>query len=286
MLAVLGDLVEDVVVWLDEDLRTGTDTSSRVFRTRGGSGANVAAFAAAAGTPTRFLGCVGDDRLGAALVDGMTVLGVDVRVERRGSTGTVVVLIDASSERTMLPDRAAARELRTVPDEWLDDVSLLHVSGYAFADGPAAAAALDAARRARARGALTSVDVASTGMMEHYGVDEFHRLLVDLAPDVLLANADEAACLGLLGPGRGGLDATTVVVKAGADPTTVLAPGADPLVVPVPPVADVRDSTGAGDAFAAGFLGALIDGADLRGACERAHASAARVLANPGATHA
>ena len=43
VLAVVGDLVEDIVVWADEPLRVATDTAARIFRARGGSAANVAA---------------------------------------------------------------------------------------------------------------------------------------------------------------------------------------------------------------------------------------------------
>ncbi|NBO75380.1 MAG: sugar kinase, partial [Gammaproteobacteria bacterium] len=69
MLCTLGDLIEDVVVWLGEPTHHASDTPSRIERTRGGSAANVAYFAAATGSPARFIGQVGDDRLGEQLID-------------------------------------------------------------------------------------------------------------------------------------------------------------------------------------------------------------------------
>ena len=278
MLGVTGDLVEDVVVWLDEPLRHGTDARSRVFRTPGGSGANVARFAAGL-VPTRFLGCVGPDRPGDALVEQLTAAGVDVRVQRHGRTGTVVLLIDETGERTMFPDRAASALLDEIPDAWLDGLRLLHVPAYSFEGGPTATAVIAAIRRAHERDILVSIDASSTGMLTHYGVDAFRALLADLAPDLLLANASEAALLGLDVSPR-----TTVVVKAGADPTVVHLPGGERWEVPVPPVATIRDLTGAGDAFAAGFLAAFLESDDLVAACVGGHASAARVLSSPGAT--
>ena len=64
MLAVIGDIVQDIVVWQREKVRPATDTASDIFIQRGGSAANVAAFAGPR-TPTRFIGCVGDDLAGA-----------------------------------------------------------------------------------------------------------------------------------------------------------------------------------------------------------------------------
>ncbi len=75
----------------------------------------------------------------------------------------------------------------------------------------------------------------------------------------------------------------TVVLKDGPRPTTVLGPGARELVVPVDPVEGVRDSTGAGDAFAAGWLSARMEGLGPRARVERGHALARSVLASPGA---
>src|SRR5690606_2710040 len=113
MLGVLGDLLEDIVVWLAEPLRTATDTDTTMHRTRGGSAANVAMFAAGQ-YPTRFLGCVGDAALGTALAADLEAHGVDVRLQRRGTTGAVIVLVDHTGERTMLPNQGASRLLEPV----------------------------------------------------------------------------------------------------------------------------------------------------------------------------
>ena len=57
-------------------------------------------------------------------------------------------------------------------------------------------------------------------------------------------------------------------------PTLLMLPGASTIVVPVPPLAGVRDTTGAGDAFAAGVLVARADGSDWPDAVRAGHRSA------------
>ncbi len=278
-LGVLGDLLEDVVVWLDEPLRHATDSAGTVHRTRGGSAANVAACAAPL-VPTRFLGCVGDDHLGDGLVAALAATGVDVRVQRAGASGTVVVLVEPDGERTMIPARGAAALLQPVADEWLTGLALLHVPSYAFPVEPVASTAVDALTRVRAAGGLTSLDVSSAGTLDAWGRERYLALLDTLAPDVLFANADEARWLGAWQP----TPRTLVVVKQGADPTLLVRDGVPTVEVPLPGPVEVRDATGAGDAFAAGFLAALLDGSDPAACALAGHRLAARILTSPGAT--
>ena len=273
-LAVVGDLVEDVVVWLSGPVRHGSDTPSRVFRSRGGSAANVTA-AAAPYVPTRFLGCVGADPLGDRLVASLAAAGVAVRAQRRGRTGTVVVLVDPDGERTFLTDRAAAADLAPVPAADLDGVGLLHVPAYGLDGGRTAGSVRALLQIAGARGLPVSLDASSWAVLRSIG--DVAELVRRTRPLVLFANSDEARELPLPLPG------TTVVVKDGPRPTTVLLADGGTLTVPVPPVDGVRDSTGAGDAFAAGWLSATMEGRDGTACVQRAHELARAVLATPGA---
>lgn len=280
MLVAVGDLVEDVVVWHAGPVRFATDNPSVIHRARGGSAANVAAFASRL-VPARFIGCVGDDPVADRLTAELTRRGVDVRVQRRGRTGTIVVLVDGDGERTMYPDRGAAAELADVPDAWLAGAAFLHVPSYCFAAGPAAAAVTRLIARARADGVPVSLDASSASMISGYGLDRYLDLVAEARPAVFFANAREARLLDVTRPQ---FARAVTVVKNGAQATTVTPPGGAPLPVPVPAVPRARDSTGAGDAFAAGFLAAAMRGADPVAAARAGHELARSVLNSPGAT--
>lgn len=280
VLVTVGDLVEDVIVWSATPARYATDNPSVIHRTRGGSAANVAAFASAL-VPSRFIGCVGADPVAEMLSAELAGHGVDVRVQRRGRTGTIVVLVDGNGERTMYPDRAAAAELTGVPGEWLEAAAFLHAPSYCFAADPTATSVLRLIGHAGQAGVPVSLDASSTGMISEYGLDRYLDLVTAVRPAVLFANAREARLLNLARPQ---FAKTMTVVKDGARSTTVTPPGGGAQTVPVPSAPPVSDSTGAGDAFAAGFLAARMRGATPVEAVMAGHTLARSVLFSPGAT--
>jgi sugar/nucleoside kinase (ribokinase family) len=278
VLCCIGDLVEDVVVWLTSDIAVGTDTGVTIHRRRGGSAANVAVAAASQGVRTRFVGRVGSDAVGVALVDDLRSAGVDARVQIGGRTGTIVVLVDPTGERTMLPDRGASVDLDAISRDDLADVSWLHVPAYSLVVGRLAATTQEAISLVRDRGGSISVDASSVALIDELGLDPFRDLLERVRPDVLFCNRDEAERLQV-GPARGVAGSAVTVVKAGPDPVELYSAGREIATIPVTDPGPVRDTTGAGDAFAAGFITSRMEGEDLTAAAVSGHRLAAEILA-------
>ena len=288
MLCVIGDLVEDIVVWLPESLNYGADTPARIVRTRGGSASNVAVFVATAARQqsrtdagARLIAQVGNDRLGDQLVGALHDAGVDPCVVRGGRTGSIVVIVSPDGERTMITDRAASTQLQHAPENWFENVSLLHVPSYSLFSEPLATATRACISTAHEKNIPVSIDASSASLIKEFGVDKFRDLVRQLQPKVFFCNTDEADVMNLI---TQPLDLDIVVIKAGARPTTLIE---NKIVktIEVQSVGEIIDTTGAGDAFAAGFLTKFGENnLDTYICVLSGHQLAARVLRSPGAT--
>lgn len=241
----LGDLVLDVVVRITSDVARGADTPARVSLSTGGQAANVAAWAASLGARARWLGKRADDPAGRLAAEGLGRHGVELvgPVEPEGN-GVVVSLVERGGERSMFPDRGVATRLEPeeLRPEWLD-CDHLHVSGYALLAEPVVHAATRAVELARSAGARVSVDLSSWSTIRDAGVERFRGLVAALEPDVVLANEEEAELFGAPLPG------VAWIVKRGARGCSF--DGEERAATPVP---EVVDTTGAGDALAAGWI--------------------------------
>jgi sugar/nucleoside kinase (ribokinase family) len=283
VLCTIGDLVEDVVVWLNTELNIGSDTESVIRRTRGGSAANVSMFAALTGTPSRFIGQVGNDRLGSQLCEVLRDSGVDVQVIADGRTGSIVVLVQPNGQRSFLTDRGVASHLAHFDATLMNDVSILHVPTYSLTDEPLASTCLQYINTARATGSIISIDASSSSVLKQYGTDRYRALIQTLQPHVFLCNEDEAKVLGL-GARLPMAGAALTVIKQGPLPVIAVQHDGTTTEVAVTPVANIVDTTGAGDAFAAGFLPHYAQTKNIGNAIAQGNALASRVLQSPGAT--
>jgi sugar/nucleoside kinase (ribokinase family) len=272
-IATLGDVMLDVIVRLEQPLARGDDVRAQTRAVTGGQAANVAAWAALLGADARCIAKRGDDASGELVARELSARGVElVGPVAAGATGVVVSMVEGG-ERSMASDRGVAPTLTAdeIEPAWLDDCDVLHLSGYALLREPILDAAMFAASLARERGARLSVDVAAWTEIRAFGPVRFRDLLDTLAPDVLFATEAEWEMLG-----GAYLTAPTGVIKRGARGITVATMDASLDFASVP--AEVVDTTGAGDALAAGFL----LGGSLEEAARRGLECAARCVARVG----
>jgi sugar/nucleoside kinase (ribokinase family) len=255
LVCALGDLLLDVIVRLDDPIAPDTDAYGRTHVGAGGQAANVAAWVAALGGRARLVGKRARDGAGRLVAEELELRGVElVGPEVAVGTGTVVSVATPDGGRTMLSDRGVAPQLHPMELEmaWFRGVAWLHLPGYSLVRAPVDEAAAKAAGAVRAQGGRISVDLSSAAAIREFGPRQLRRRLEVLEPDLLFANEDERALL----PGE--LPAPVWVLKRGPRGIAV---GRDGSVEehPAPP-AELVDTTGAGDALAAGFL---VGGAQL-----------------------
>lgn len=299
---VIGDIVTDVVTVLGAPIVAGSDTPARISVTGGGAGANTAAWLADAGLPVTMCGVVGADAVGPIRIAELSAVGVAcaIRQSPEMPTGSIVIL-SGPADRAMITDRGA-NALLTVADvdaafaESADAVHL-HLSGYSLIDAGSADAARYALEAAHARGLTVSVDAASAEPLRGVGGLAFVSWV--RRADVLFANADEArvllgeadsqrllatdlaASLATRLEGRADVGGT-VVVKLGADGAVAATSRGAVVEAPALPVEAV-DATGAGDAFAAGFLSVWLGGDGLDEALATGAEFGARAVTTMGA---
>jgi sugar/nucleoside kinase (ribokinase family) len=250
MICTLGDLLLDVVVRLESPIAEDTDTYGRTRVGAGGQAANVAAWIVTLGGAARFIGKRAQDPAGRLLADELAGRGVELAGPEVGTgTGTVVSVATPDGKRTMLSDRGVSVELAAneIEQGWLAGCDRLHLPAYTLVAQPIADAALAAAAHAP----KVSVDLSSTAALGVIGVGRVRALVDELEPDVVFANEAEAELVGEL-------DVETFVLKRGARGCVVRSEGQE-RAYPAHP-AEVVDTTGAGDAFAAGFL---VEGPEL-----------------------
>jgi sugar/nucleoside kinase (ribokinase family) len=288
---VLGDLALDVVLAPSEPLKRGTDVPGHVTFRQGGSAATTARWFAALGSQTSLVTAVADDGLGASLVaylESRRVLVHAVRVRGR-RTGVLGVLVE-DGDRTFVADRDAIYRLapRHMQRSWFDGATLFHLPAYSLVGDLLASTSAHAARLAKQEGALVSVDLSSAGFLASEGPGLMLRRVAALSPDVLFATRSEAVAA----TADRGLDplldlAPLVIVKGGAAGASAYVRGGRAVVELRARALPATDTTGAGDAFDAGFLAAFAttvedppnpEDRDLRRALAAGHQAARREL--------
>lgn len=285
---VVGDVMTDIIVRPEGPPAVGADRRATIRMLPGGAGANQACWLAAEGVEVRFAGRVGAaDRPREKLH--FAEYGVDAHLAADAAlpTGTLVTLLSPQGERSFLTDRGANLNLSRadVPDMLLDGVGLLVVSGYALFEPGPRTAILALLAEARGRGIAVAVDPASYSFLESAGPDDF--LEWTRGANFFFPNEDEARVLTRTGDPAAQLERLTkrypvVALKRG--PAGALAGDAEGgRWSAAAPSVDVIDTSGAGDAFLAGFLAAWLRGETIEQALKRGVALGSHAVTTMGA---
>jgi ribokinase len=276
MIASIGDLVLDITIVPHGPLRPDDDRPATIRVGGGGQAANFCAWVASLGEPVRLVTRVGEDDRGRRLVSELQALGVDVcPVWGAEPTGAIAVLLGPNGQRTMATDRGAIVGLgpSDLDESWFVDTRLIHVPAYSLFVSPLAAATRTAIQMVRRGDGMLAVDLSSAAGIKEYGPSRMAYDLARLKPELLFATEAEAAVLGVPLESL----AQVPVVKHGSMGVVIF--GRE---IAAPSVREV-DPTGAGDAFAASFCIAWLNGATPIEAAQRAVVVAADAVTRAGA---
>jgi sugar/nucleoside kinase (ribokinase family) len=289
----LGDLLLDLVVKYDPRSGEADTAPDAVQLWPGGSAANFAVWAAREGADVRYISRVGRDLSGEMLVRSLHDAGVisAVRVVDEPPTGRVLVMVDHEGLRRMwtYPGASATLSVDDLDPVWFDGLDAFHLTGYSLLREGPRAAALEALRLARAGSSptLCTLDPNPSHLIVEFGLERYRRVLAGCQFDIIFPNLEEGALL----TGRDApqdmatqlLDISPMVVLTLGNSGCLVATREGTLAVDAEPVEVVRDATGAGDAFAAGFVVEYLRSRDLLSAARAANRLAGSVVGRVGA---
>ncbi len=280
-IVVIGDLNLDVLARLPEDLPHGAEVRTSVESTPGGSAGNFARAAACEGADVTFIGCVGNDLVGELLVRSLIEQGIDVQVKHvELPTGTIVAL-RYGTEITMLCSRGANDGLDPswIKEEWFQRADHLYLSGYSFLSPAQLPAVKKAMRIAQRKGISISVSPPPANLICSFGVGNFLKELLPV--DWLFPNLKEGKLLSEKETPEEVVTAlaekfTTGALTLGGEGSLAWS-GDERDRCQIDSIKAVN-TTGAGDAFAAGFVVTYLKNRDLSAANRRGNEVACRML--------
>ena len=269
------------------ELHLGNDTRTIISTHGGGAAGNTASWLAVLGNDVTMVGRIGNDTAGSAITAEFDVLGISYgNIVKEGlHTGVVVCLVDPSGERTMLADNGANAGLDVSDLPALDGVDAIYLSGYAPLAPLSREGVLEMVRTINSRGIPIVFDPATVGGMQGVPVEEILSWCALM--DTVIMNEEEAIYLSGLSDCESALNffvelTPRAIIKRGSAGAIGLERGGQIISVTAHTSA-VVDTTGAGDAFAAGFIDAFTGRRDFSHAIERASAVAGHCVAIVGA---
>jgi len=271
-------------------LADGRQALSSLHEIAGGSAANTLAGLASLGGNGIYVGKVFDDRLGEVFAKSMSAQGITFTTHptRVGSTtASCLIAVTPDGQRSMSTYLGACREL--APDD-VDETQVararvLYIEGYLWDEESAKQASRKAIAAVKGAGGRIALSLSDSFCVGRFRDEFLHLLNRDV--EILFANEDEAKALfevedfdGVVAGARnwGGIAAITRSAKG-----CVIVEEDAMHEIPAAPVAQVVDTTGAGDQFAAGFLYGLTRGKGLADCGRLGALAAAEVISHYGA---
>ena len=283
----IGDAMLDVIVKMQGQMYLGSDTISQISTHGGGAAANTATWLASSGHKVFYVCRLGDDAAGRVIANEFDAWNIEYKPEflKEHRTGIVVVLVDENGERSMFPDRGANSGLSELDLPDLTRFGSVFLSGYALFNPQSQAGVLRMINKMREANLEIFFNPGSVGVMSNLGLDACRQRckLMDLLimnqaeAEFLTGNSDIEAALNELAK-----DVETVVITTSSQGAIGKSRGQEIVNSPIMPITAI-DSTGAGDAFAAGFIGRWIESKDLESSLKAGNTLASGCVTTIGA---
>ncbi len=265
------------------------NTMQNCVESGGGSAANTMAGFASFGGKGGFIGKVADDDLGQIFQHDLRSLGLECNTTPLSlgpKTGRCLVLITPDGERTMNTFLGASVEIKDcdVDTYLITNAQITYLEGYLFDRKNAKHAFIKAAESAHKAGHRVALSLSDPFCVDRHREDFLK--LVKSHIDILFANEDEIKSLYQVDSFKDALAAVSdhveiTALTRGAQGAVIRGRG-ETLTIPAVPVAQVVDTTGAGDQFAAGVLYGLTEGKTLAEAGHLGALAAAEVISHIG----
>ena len=276
---------------IDEDgARELYDAMGPAREISGGSAANTLAGLSGMGAQCAFVGQVADDQLGQVFAHDIRAVGIDYDVPPRAgepSTARCLIFVTPDGQRTMNTFLGASQFLpaSALNEEAIGGASILYLEGYLWDPEEPRAAMRQAIETAGAAGRKVAFTLSDAFVISRYG-DDFRALIADGLIDILFANEVELAAITGEEEFEAGIaklapQVETLVVTRSEKGAVALSGGERAEVAAEP--AEVVDTTGAGDLFAAGFLFGLVREESLERSLKRGAIAAAEIISHYGA---
>lgn len=263
----IGDAALDVIVKMQTEIHVGSDTASQISMHGGGAAANTATWLAQLGHSVFFSCRLGDDAAGRAISSEFDLWKIEHRRTflENEKTGVVVVLVDDKGDRTMFPDSGANSGIseRDLPN--LHGFDAAYLSGYSLFNPLSTNGVLRMVNEIKDVGIPLIFDPASVGTMMAFNRKRVIETLAYM--DITIMNEDEARYIADCDALDEALDfitdiVSTAVIKTGSSGAIARIRGSNTVISHADAV-NAIDTTGAGDAFAAGFIPLWLESKDL-----------------------